>query len=87
MYFAEFRSLDDDRKRADEATDRARVERGSGELAYDSSECRQQFAARLEVKADQKTIDARLLADGDQATRPREAVMSHPSSRGTGWVG
>ena len=67
---------DEDRKQAAEATDQARVERGSGELAYDSSERRERFAASLEGKADQKTINARILADGENAKHPREAVMS-----------
>ena len=54
----------------------ADVNRGSSGLNYDSLERRRRFAASLEGKADQKTIDARLLADGDQAKRPREAVRS-----------
>ena len=69
---------DDDRKRVADVTDQARVERGSSELAYDSSERREQFAASLEGKADQKTINARILADGENAKHPREAVLSQP---------
>ena len=47
-------------------------------LDYDSSERRRQFAASLEGKADQKTIDARILADGENAQHPREAVRTQP---------
>lgn len=68
---------DEDRKQVAEAADQVRVEHGSGELEYDSSERRERFAASLEGKADQKTIDARILADGENAKHPREAVMSH----------
>jgi colicin import membrane protein len=67
---------DEERKQSAEATDQARVERGSGELGYDSSERRERFAASLEGKADQKTINARILADGENAKHPREAVTS-----------
>ena len=35
-------------------------------------------AASLEGKADQKTIDARILADGENAKHPREAVRTQP---------
>jgi hypothetical protein len=48
------------------------------ELDYDSSERRRQFAASLEGKAGQKTIDARILADGENAKHPREAVRTQP---------
>ncbi|TDW26952.1 hypothetical protein [Cryobacterium psychrophilum] len=57
-------------------TDQARTEADSGELAYDSSERRKRFAASLEGTADQKTINARILADGENAKHPREAVMA-----------
>lgn len=67
---------DEERKQAAEAADQVRVEHGSGELEYDSSERRERFAASLEGKADQKTINARILADGENAKHPREAVMS-----------
>jgi colicin import membrane protein len=66
----------EDRRQAAEASDHARVEHGSGELEYDSSERRERFAASLEGKADQKTINARILADGENAKHPREAVKS-----------
>ena len=83
---------DEHSKQAVEAADVARVERGSGELDYDSSERRERFAASLEGKADQKTINARILADGENAKHPREAVTSQPgkaakprrSSKGSG---
>ncbi|WP_104131584.1 hypothetical protein [Cryobacterium sp. M91] len=70
------KTRDEDRKQATEAADQARVERGSGELDYDSSERRERFAASLEGKADQKTINAQILADGENAKHPREAVMT-----------
>ncbi len=57
-------------------SDQARAETVSGELAYDSFERRELFAASLEGKADQKTINARILADGENAKHPREAVMA-----------
>jgi len=41
-----------------------------------SQEARERFAVSLEGKADQKTINARILADGENAKHPREAVMS-----------
>lgn len=53
---------------------RAAALRGDGELAYDSSERRQQFAASLEGKADKKVVDARILADGENENHPRGAV-------------
>lgn len=71
----EFTSHDGDGATAT-ATDQARTETGSGELAYDSSERRERFAASLEGTADQKTINARILADGENAKHPREAVMA-----------
>ncbi|WP_104133966.1 hypothetical protein [Cryobacterium sp. Y62] len=69
---------DEEQKQAADVTDQARIERGSGELEYDSSERRERFAASLEGKADQKTINARILADGENAKPPREAVLSQP---------
>lgn len=65
-------------RQAEQLHREADVNRGLSGLDYDSSERRQQFASSLEGKADQKTIDARLLADGDQAKHPREAVRSQP---------
>ena len=47
-------------------------------LDHDNLERRRQFAASLEGKADQKTIDARILADGENAKHPREAVRTQP---------
>ena len=67
---------DEHSEQAVKAADVARVERGAGELDYDSSERRERFAASLEGKADQKTINARILADGENAKHPREAVAS-----------
>ena len=76
--FHEFQTRDDDRTQAAEATGQPRVEGDAAGLDYDSSERRRQFAASLEGKADQKTIDARILADGENAKHPREAVRSQP---------
>ena len=76
--FHEFESRDEDWKQAVEATGESRVEGEGAGLDYDSSERRRQFAASLEGKADQKTIDARILADGENAKHPREAVRSQP---------
>ena len=75
--FHEFERRDDDRTQAAEATGESRAADGAG-LDYDSSERRRQFAASLEGKADQKTIDARILADGENAKHPREAVCTQP---------
>ena len=70
------RDWNSDEKRADnwtlaaEATGESRVEGDDAGLDYDSSERRRQFAASLEGKADQRTIDARILADGENAKHP-----------------
>ena len=74
----EFERRDDDREQAAEATGESRVESDEAGLDYDSSERRRQFAASLEGKADQRTIDARILADGENAKHPREAVRTQP---------
>ena len=76
--FHEFERRDDDRTQAAEATAQSRAESAAAGLDYDSSERRRQFAASLEGKADQKTIDARILADGENAKHPREAVRTQP---------
>jgi len=68
----------DDWKLAAEATGESRVEGDDAGRDYDSSERRRQFAASLEGKADQRTIDARILADGENAKHPREAVGTPP---------
>ena len=68
----------DDWKLAAEAIGESRVEGDDAGLDYDSSERRRQFAASLEGKADQRTIDARILADGENAKHPREAVGTPP---------
>lgn len=73
---ADLNTRDEERKQAAEDADEARVERGSGDLEYDSSERRGRFAASLEGTADQNTINARILADGENAKHPREAVLS-----------
>jgi len=78
------RDWNSDERRADdwtlaaEATGESRVEGDDAGLDYDSSERRRQFAASLEGKADQRTIDARILADGENAKHPREAVGTPP---------
>lgn len=61
-----------------EADDESQLSRDAGEAAYDSAERRNLFAASLEGKADQKTIDAWKVADSDQAKHPREAVTTRP---------
>ena len=76
--FHEFERRDDDWKRAAEATGESRAEGDEAGLDYDSSERRRRFAASLEGKADQKTIDARILADGENAKHRRQAVRSQP---------
>lgn len=60
------------------ATDDAGGDRSDSDLVYDSSERRLKFARDLEGKADAKTIDARVLADGENAKHPGEAVMTAP---------
>jgi colicin import membrane protein len=48
-----------------------------GSQLYDSSERRRQFASELQAKGiPEKTIAARVLADGENAKHPREAVTS-----------
>jgi colicin import membrane protein len=48
-----------------------------GSHLYDSSERRRGFASELEAKGiSEKTIAARMLADGENAKHPREAVTS-----------
>lgn len=49
---------------------------GTDELDYDSDARRAGFAAALVGKVDPATIDARILADGENARHPREAVLS-----------
>lgn len=68
----------DDWKQASEAIGQSRAEGEDAGLDYDSSERRRQFAASLEGKADRETIDARILADGENAKHPREAVRARP---------
>jgi len=48
------------------------------EPLYDSEERRQSFASSLDGKADAETINARILADRDQATPPTEAIAGKP---------
>lgn len=54
----------------------AELERDAAVLEYDSAERRAHFAGTLEGKAEEDVIKARLLADGDQARHPREAVLA-----------
>ena len=74
----EFERRDTDWRQTAEASSRSQVESDVAGLEYDSSERCRQFAASLEGKADQKTIDARILADGENAKHPREAVRTKP---------
>lgn len=64
--------------RVDGLDDDAGSTRAAGGTEYDSAERRAQFAASLEGKVDRKTIDARMIADSDQAKHPREAVQTLP---------
>lgn len=53
------------------------AEREQGSQEYDSAERRHRFAASLEAKGiDQKTIAARILAEGENAQHPRQAVAA-----------
>jgi len=53
------------------------AEREQGSQEYDSAERRHTFAASLEARGiDQKTIAARLLAEGENSEHPRQAVAS-----------
>ncbi|WP_411720440.1 hypothetical protein [Mycetocola sp.] len=66
---------------SNEFTERGSGWKQSGDTAsvedYDSSERRQKFASSLEEKAITKeTIAARILADGENAKHPREAVKT-----------
>ena len=72
--YQEFNARDADWTQAVAATEKARTATDAGELMYDSAERRRQLAAGLVGVADQKTIDARILADGDNAKHPREAL-------------
>lgn len=62
------------------AADDAGADRSDSELAYDSSERRRAFASDLVGKADATTVDARVLADGENAKHPREAVTTAPGT-------
>jgi colicin import membrane protein len=75
---SEFLARDADWKQAAEIGGQAHIESDDAGLEYDNPERRRQFAASLEGKADQKTIDARILADGENAKHPREAVRMQP---------
>jgi colicin import membrane protein len=73
--FNEFADREADWKQAGEAVN----ERGASAQEYDSSERRQKFATSLEEKGIAKeVIAARLLADGENAKHPREAVRTQP---------
>ncbi|AWB88111.1 hypothetical protein [Mycetocola zhujimingii] len=69
----EFAARETDWKQAGEAVN----ERGASAQEYDSSERRQKFATSLEEKGIAKeTVAARVLADGENAKHPREAVRT-----------
>jgi colicin import membrane protein len=71
--FNEFADREADWKQAGEGTN----ERSSSDQEYDSSERRQDFASSLEKRGIAKeTIAARILADGENAKHPREAVKT-----------
>ena len=65
-------------KLAAETASESRVEGDDAGLDCDSSGRRHQFAAIIEGKVDQRTIDARILADGENAKHPRGAVVAEP---------
>ncbi|WP_147436238.1 hypothetical protein [Mycetocola manganoxydans] len=73
--FNEFADREADWKQAGEGVN----ERSASAQEYDSFERRQEFAASLEDKGIAKdVIAARLLADGENAKHPREAVRVQP---------
>lgn len=73
--FNEFADRDADWKQAGVGAN----ERDQSAQEYDSSERRQKFAATLEERGIAKdVIAARLLADGENAKHPREAVRVQP---------
>lgn len=79
--------------RQDQASDLAAEPNAqSDEGEYDSATRRRTFADSLAGKVEQTTIDARLLADGENARHPREAVLTQSarfakSSRGVSATG
>jgi colicin import membrane protein len=54
------------------------------EVLYDSAERRRQLAAELEGVADDEAIEARVVADTNQAQPPEDAVASAPRRAPTG---
>lgn len=69
----------EDRSRASEV-ESENVAAKEAEPLYDSEERRQSFAASLDGKADAETINARILADRDQATPPTAAIAGKPGT-------
>lgn len=67
----------EDRNRAAEVESESAAAKQAAPL-YDSEERRQAFAASLDGKADAETINARIIADRDQATPPTEAIAGKP---------
>jgi hypothetical protein len=59
------------------AQEQEREEQNAG-VEWDSSERRAEFAHALHGVADQKTVDARMLADMSQGTHPSQAVRAAP---------
>ena len=72
------RELTDESKRgaAGDTKTAGSTAREQSSLEYDSAERRRGFAKSLDGKADEKAINARVLADVDQGTHPREAVTT-----------
>lgn len=69
----------EDRRQAAEDTSRSNNERDEAVLDYDSFERRQLFVADLDQRGiDKGTSAARMLADGENAKHPREAVTTSP---------
>ncbi|MBG6240129.1 colicin import membrane protein [Mycetocola sp. CAN_C7] len=73
--FNEFAEREADWKQAGDGVN----ERSASAQEYDSSERRQKFASSLEEKGiAEESIAARILADGENAKHPREAVTTTP---------
>lgn len=67
-------------REAQEASQDVRGDRHDSDVAYDSAERREQFAASLEGTANDQEVRGRVLADTGNAKHPREAVTT-PAGR------
>ena len=59
-------------------SDQDRDETAPADALYDSAERRREMAAELEGVADAETIEARVVADTNQAQPPQEAIVNAP---------